>query len=55
MDDECYNSGKYTYTVFKDKRVFKNLFLKNLYVSNKRFSNVVKKTEPGVSLKNERG
>jgi hypothetical protein len=55
MEDECCNPGKCTCTVFKDKWVCKNFFLKSIYISNKRFSKVVKKTEPGVCLKNERG
>jgi hypothetical protein len=55
MEDECCDPGICTCPVSKDKWVCKNLFLKNIYISNKRFSNVVKKTEPGVRLKKEIG
>lgn len=49
MEGEGCNPGKCICTVFKDKRVCKNYFLKNFYISNKRFSNVVKKIPWSVS------
>jgi hypothetical protein len=54
MEDECCNPGNCTCTVFKENDCAKIYFFKNIYISNERFSKVVKKTEPGVCLKNER-